>query len=54
MQAVAIPHIALITNVVQLAVHNKVNEDYTSWEDRRFRPGDVAICGQYALVVYET
>ncbi|KIL59214.1 hypothetical protein M378DRAFT_27129 [Amanita muscaria Koide BX008] len=39
-KAVAIPHYAVMTNVIQLAAHNKVNEDYCSWEDRRFRPGD--------------
>ncbi|KAF9005401.1 phenylacetyl-CoA ligase [Cyathus striatus] len=42
-KAVAIPHIAPIANVIQLAAHNKVNEDYCPWEDRRFRPGDTAI-----------
>ncbi|KAL0961368.1 hypothetical protein HGRIS_006324 [Hohenbuehelia grisea] len=42
-KAVAIPHFALIANVVQLAVHNRVNEDYAPYEDRRFRPGDVCI-----------
>ncbi|KIM38392.1 hypothetical protein M413DRAFT_245572 [Hebeloma cylindrosporum] len=42
-KAVAIPHFSLIANVIQLAVHNKVNEAYCDWEDRRFRTGDVAI-----------
>ncbi|KIM66784.1 hypothetical protein SCLCIDRAFT_1147594 [Scleroderma citrinum Foug A] len=40
-KAVAIPHYAPITNIIQLAVHHKVNEDYTRWEDQRFRPGDI-------------
>jgi acyl-CoA synthetase (AMP-forming)/AMP-acid ligase II len=40
-KAVAIPHYSIIANVIQMAVHNKVNEDYCPWEDRRFRPGDV-------------
>ncbi|KAJ7645553.1 phenylacetyl-CoA ligase [Mycena polygramma] len=42
-KAVAIPHIAVIANVLQLAAHSKVNEDYAEWKDRRYRPGDVAI-----------
>ncbi|KAF8895161.1 hypothetical protein BD779DRAFT_1668498 [Infundibulicybe gibba] len=42
-KAVAIPHFALITNVIQIAAHNRVNENYCDWEDQRYRPGDVAI-----------
>ncbi|PPQ73368.1 hypothetical protein CVT24_008585 [Panaeolus cyanescens] len=42
-KAVAIPHFALIANVIQIAVHNKVHQDYCPVEDRRYRPGDVAI-----------
>ncbi|KAJ3574470.1 hypothetical protein NP233_g1748 [Leucocoprinus birnbaumii] len=42
-KAVAIPHYAPIANIVQIAVHNSVHENYCSWEDRRYRPGDVAI-----------
>ncbi|KAG9227448.1 hypothetical protein CCMSSC00406_0000906 [Pleurotus cornucopiae] len=42
-QAVAIPHFSLIANVIQLAVHNRINEAYTTWEERRFRPSDVCI-----------
>ncbi|KAL5494984.1 hypothetical protein ACEPAI_446 [Sanghuangporus weigelae] len=42
-KAVAIPHYAIIANIIQMAAHHKVNEDYTSWENRRFRPGDVAV-----------
>ena len=45
-KAVAIPHYSVIANVVQMAVHNRVN-DGEYWERRgeeaRFRPGDVAI-----------
>jgi 4-coumarate--CoA ligase len=48
-QAVAIPHYAPIANVIQLAVHHKVNEDYARWEDQRFRPGDVCSVGEYCL-----
>ncbi|EPQ60488.1 acetyl-CoA synthetase-like protein [Gloeophyllum trabeum ATCC 11539] len=42
-KAVAIPHYAPIANVIQMAVHHKVNVEYAPWEKRRFRPGDVAI-----------
>ncbi|CAK5270899.1 unnamed protein product [Mycena citricolor] len=42
-KAVAIPHYAVIANVVQLGAANRLNEDYASWNDRRFRTGDVAI-----------
>ncbi|KAI5124184.1 hypothetical protein M0805_000989 [Coniferiporia weirii] len=42
-KAVAIPHYAVIANVIQMSVHHKVNEAYTSWDKRRFRPGDIAV-----------
>ncbi|KAF5360393.1 hypothetical protein D9756_004584 [Leucocoprinus leucothites] len=42
-KAVAIPHYAPIANIVQIAVHNRVHENYCAWEERRYRPGDVAI-----------
>lgn len=38
---IAIPHYAPIANIIQLAVHNRVNDDRIPWEDQRFRPGDV-------------
>ncbi|KIJ62741.1 hypothetical protein HYDPIDRAFT_114438 [Hydnomerulius pinastri MD-312] len=38
-KAVAIPHYAPIANVIQLAAHHRVNDP--SWEDQRFRPGDI-------------
>ncbi|KAJ6557283.1 hypothetical protein DFH09DRAFT_1163610 [Mycena vulgaris] len=41
-KAVAIPHIAVIANVLQLHAHSKQDET-TEWKDRRYRPGDVAI-----------
>ncbi|KAI0785098.1 amp dependent CoA ligase [Abortiporus biennis] len=40
-KAVAIPHIAPIANVIQMAFYARVTEDYTSYEDRRYRVGDV-------------
>ncbi|KAF7346115.1 Phenylacetyl-CoA ligase [Mycena sanguinolenta] len=42
-KGVAIPHIAVIANVLQLAAHGRVNEDYAPVKDRRYRPGDVAL-----------
>ncbi|RDB15263.1 4-coumarate--CoA ligase-like 7 [Hypsizygus marmoreus] len=42
-KAVAIPHFAVIANVIQIAAHNNVNKDYCAFEDQRYRPGDVAI-----------
>ncbi|KAF8558343.1 acetyl-CoA synthetase-like protein [Imleria badia] len=41
-KAVAISHYAPIVNVIQMAIHNKINRDDCAWEDRRYRPGDVA------------
>ncbi|ETW87101.1 hypothetical protein HETIRDRAFT_377848 [Heterobasidion irregulare TC 32-1] len=40
-KAVAISHYGPIANIIQMAVFHKVNENYTNWEDQRFRPGDV-------------
>ncbi|KAF9047218.1 amp dependent CoA ligase [Rhodocollybia butyracea] len=40
---VAISHYAAIANCLQIAAHNKVGKDYTSWEKQRYRPGDVCI-----------
>lgn len=45
-QAVAISHYGPIANIIQMAVFHKVNENYTNWEDQRFRPGDVVSAGQ--------
>ncbi|KAK2461344.1 hypothetical protein APHAL10511_006629 [Amanita phalloides] len=42
-KAVSIAHYAVITNVIQMAAHNRVNDDDLPWEDSRFRPGGVAI-----------
>lgn len=53
-QAVAIPHYGVIANVIQMAEYHKVNEDYTSWENRRFRPGDVAVAGAYEPSLYHS
>ncbi|TCD60045.1 hypothetical protein EIP91_010839, partial [Steccherinum ochraceum] len=40
-KAVAIPHYALIANVIQMSTFGRVNEDYAPWEERRYRAGDV-------------
>ncbi|KAG1733051.1 uncharacterized protein EDB91DRAFT_653561 [Suillus paluster] len=37
-KAVAIPHFAPIANIIQVATHHKVGEDYAA---QRFKPGDV-------------
>ncbi|KAF8843210.1 acetyl-CoA synthetase-like protein [Paxillus ammoniavirescens] len=41
-KAVMIPHYGPIVNTIQMALHNKVNQNYCAWEDQRFRPGDSA------------
>ncbi|KAJ6581581.1 hypothetical protein B0H19DRAFT_1115914 [Mycena capillaripes] len=40
---VAISHFAVLANVLQIAAQNRVNEEYASWEERRYRPGDVCL-----------
>ncbi|KAJ7098381.1 hypothetical protein C8R44DRAFT_811481 [Mycena epipterygia] len=35
-----ISHYSVLANVVQVATHCRVNEAYTNWEERRYRPGD--------------
>lgn len=42
-KAVAIPHFALIANVIQTAIHTKVNSPS---EQNLFRPGDVMYAGE--------
>ncbi|KII86637.1 hypothetical protein PLICRDRAFT_177391 [Plicaturopsis crispa FD-325 SS-3] len=42
-KAVAIPHYSPIANIIQMAVHNKVNTNYAPWEEQRYRPGDVVL-----------
>jgi hypothetical protein len=41
-QAVAIPHYAPIANIIQLATHHRVGEDY---DEQKLRPGDICCCG---------
>ncbi|EMD41954.1 hypothetical protein CERSUDRAFT_110506 [Gelatoporia subvermispora B] len=41
-KATAISHYSVIANVVQRAVHNKVNEDHAPLDEQRFRPGDIS------------
>ncbi|KAJ7816593.1 hypothetical protein B0H14DRAFT_2521377 [Mycena olivaceomarginata] len=46
---VAISHFAVIANVLQIAAQNRVNEEYTSWRERRYRPGDVCLAIHFVL-----
>ncbi|KAJ7154687.1 amp dependent CoA ligase [Mycena filopes] len=39
----SISHFSVVANVLQVATHCRVNEAYTSWEERRYRPGDVCL-----------
>ncbi|KAJ3785036.1 phenylacetyl-CoA ligase [Lentinula aff. detonsa] len=47
-KAVAISHFNVISIVIQAATFNCIGEEYTKWEDRRFRPGDIC-CGSLPL-----
>ncbi|KAI0915338.1 hypothetical protein AcV5_003838 [Taiwanofungus camphoratus] len=40
-KAVAISHYNVACNIIQSATSHRINEDYASWRDRRFRPGDI-------------
>jgi len=43
-KAVAIPHYAVIANIIQYAVFLKVNDPSIPWDDLRYRPGDISTC----------
>ncbi|KAF9074756.1 hypothetical protein BDP27DRAFT_1444156 [Rhodocollybia butyracea] len=43
-KAVAISHFNVISIIIQVATFNRIGEDYTTWTERRFRPGDIC-CG---------
>ena len=45
-QAVEIPHYAPIANIIQMTTWWRVNDDSIPWEDRKIRPGDVALAGE--------
>ena len=49
-KAVAIPHYAVIANTIQMAVYAHVNVDYAPKEEKRYRPGQVAIAGASSYV----
>ena len=51
-KAVAISHYGPIMNVIQMAVHNKINQNHCAWEDRRYRPGDVAAGSKSSELLY--
>ena len=46
-QAVAISHSSIIAQVLQQATANRINEEHTSWDKKRFRPGDITLGGMY-------
>jgi 4-coumarate--CoA ligase len=52
-KAVAIPHYAVIANVIQMAKHWRVNEDYTTWENKQWRAGDVAMAGKFTIAFFD-
>jgi 4-coumarate--CoA ligase len=47
-KAVAIPHYALLANVIQMAYYGQANENYGS--ATRYRPGQVVLAGQLNLI----
>lgn len=52
-KAVAIPHYAVIANVLQMSSQAKVNVDYAPKEQQRYRPGQVAIAGKHCSILEE-
>lgn len=46
-KAVAISHYNVACNIIQSATSHRINEDYASWRDRRFRPGDICCAGTH-------
>ncbi|KAI1785728.1 phenylacetyl-CoA ligase [Ganoderma leucocontextum] len=40
-KAVAVSHSNAICAIIQNAMSNRLNEQYTPWKDQRFRPGDI-------------
>ena len=46
LKAVAIPHRALIANIIQMAAHNQVDKLSGPRDNRSYRPGDVALGGK--------
>lgn len=47
LQAVAISHYNIISNVVQVATFKRISEAYAPWEERQLRPGDVCCGGTF-------
>jgi hypothetical protein len=45
-QAVEIPHYAPIANIIQMPAWWRVNDDSVPQENRKLRPGDVALAGE--------
>lgn len=48
-KAVAIPHFAVVANLIQMAAQCRVNEDYAPWSERRYRVGDVVYAGERTI-----
>lgn len=42
MQAVSIPHYAVVANIIQQAVFGKVNDSSVPWNDQRYPPGCIS------------
>ena len=51
-QGVAISHYACIVNVIQMALHHKVNQNVCRWKDQRYRVGDVAAGSKSSKCVF--
>ncbi|PFH46943.1 hypothetical protein AMATHDRAFT_198749 [Amanita thiersii Skay4041] len=49
-KGVCISHYNLICNVLQVATFKRVNEDYTTYDRRRHRPGDVCSGGESVIM----
>jgi hypothetical protein len=43
---VAIPHHALIANIIQMAAHNQIDKVLGVQDSLSYRPGDVALGGK--------
>jgi len=53
-QAVEISHYAPIANVIQMTTWWRVKDDSIPWENRKLRPGDVALAGEAYFISQES
>ncbi|KAH9980137.1 amp dependent CoA ligase [Lactifluus volemus] len=51
-KAVEIPHYSLIANLIQLSTFLKINDGSIPWDERRFKPGDIGLCGESRCYIY--